>query len=66
MEVAHGLQQLLRPLGWLLLRLDVPLQILDEPQGSVDVAVPEVPLQALQLLVHRGHVQSAILVLARF
>jgi hypothetical protein len=34
-ELAHGLQQLLRPLGRLLLRLEVTLQILDDLKGSV-------------------------------
>ena len=49
-ELAHGLEQLLRPLGSLLPRLEVALQVLDDLQGPVDVAVPEVPLQALQRL----------------
>jgi hypothetical protein len=45
-KLAHGPEQLLRALGWLLLRLEILLQILNDLQGPVDVAVPEVPLQA--------------------
>ena len=43
-EFARGLEQLLRPLGSLRRRIEVALQVLDDLQGPVDVAVPEVPL----------------------
>ncbi len=64
-EFTHGLEQLLRPLGSLRRRIEVALQVLDDLQSPVDVAVPEVPLQALQLLLQRGNVPLLLVVVTR-
>jgi hypothetical protein len=65
MKFTHGLEQLLHPLRSIDARVEVTLQILSKLQGPVDVAVPEMPLQALELLLHRGRVQLAFLLVAR-
>src|ERR1700730_7321787 len=52
-ELAHRFQQL--PLPWTnFLDVQVYLQVLDHQEGAEDVAVPEEPLQPLQLPRHLG------------
>jgi hypothetical protein len=65
MEFAHGLEQLRLPLRWVDARVEVALQILDDLQGPVDIAMPEMPFQALQLLLQPGHVPPIHLVVSR-
>ena len=58
-------EQFLHPLRSIDARAEATLQILSKLQGLVEVAVPEMPLQALELLLHRGRVQLAFLLVAR-